>query len=107
MYLIWIHHPSCLDNYLNTLQKQNTTNPINRQQLLEWKQFIIDQCKINLDKNNHVIKQLIRQNNATNNYIKQLKSCFAISKVDKLQHNLGFTCKAYYFYKMAQELSSN
>ena len=56
-----------LDNYLNSLQKQNTANPINRQQLLEWKQFIIDQCKINLDNNNHVIKQLITSGLGTRN----------------------------------------
>ena len=96
-----------LDNYVKSLQKQNTANPINLQQLLEWKQYIIDKCKTNLDSQNNTIKQLVRKNYATNNYIKQLKSCFAISKVDKLQHNLVFTCKDYYYYKMAQELSSN
>jgi hypothetical protein len=75
--------------------------------LEEWKQSILQQCHHNLNQHRHLFKSNSQRGADAISHLKLLRENFTITKVDKLTHNLAFTCKQYYLHKLYSELFSD
>jgi len=75
--------------------------------LEEWKQTILQSCEENLNRYRHKFKSNSQRGADAISHLKTLREHFTITKVDKLTHNLAFTCKQYYLHKLYSELFSD
>ena len=97
-----------LSDYINKISQPPTqlTN-IEMDNLEEWKRSILHRCQENLQQHQHKFKSNSQRGVDAMSYLKHLRKHFVITRVDKLTHNLAFTCKLYYQHKLYSELFSN
>jgi hypothetical protein len=94
-----------LNEYVTKIKK-NISQSIVGYDLEKWKEEIMVKCMKNVMNNKSKILQNIGRNAETIKYIKLLKDNFAITKVDKLSHNIAFTCKNLYLHNLYKEFNS-
>ena len=78
-----------------------------RNKLQQWRTTVLEKCQENHNLHQRHIKGKYKQSTDAANYLKSLKQHFVITHVDKLTHNLAFTCKLYYMHKLYTEIHSN
>jgi len=97
-----------INDYIAKLSKQPTSlNAQESTNLDEWKRTVLEQCQQNLNEHRHKFKVNSQRGADAVNHLKLLREHFTITKVDKLTHNLAFTCKLYYLHKLYTELFSD
>ena len=97
-----------IDDYIARISKlpnQLTTQEASN--LKEWKQLVLRSCEQNLNQHTSKFKSNSQRGADAISHLKLLREHFTITKVDKLTHNLAFTCKQYYQYKLYSELFSD
>jgi hypothetical protein len=98
-----------LEDYVSrtiTHNKQITNKQVD--DLNEWKLMVLSKCTTNIKNcNRNNFTKNFRSNVSAVSYLKKMKDIFAITRVDKLSHNLAMTCKRLYMYNLYQEITSN
>ena len=77
--------------------------------IASWKGKVIQLCRENLNRP-EVIERMTLNNKVTATALRELnvlKENFAITKVDKLSHNLALICKKLYLHKLYTEINSD
>lgn len=74
--------------------------------LNKWKTSVLQRCSNNLNLHRLNINRSFKRNGDAASYLRKLKQHFVISPVDKLTHNLAFTCKLYYKHMLYKEIHS-
>jgi len=74
--------------------------------LLLWKEHVLRAAELALNNNQHRLKAYNRSTLNDKLYLGFIKHNFAITRVDKLSHNLALICKRYYQYSVYKELHS-
>ena len=95
-----------LNEYINKRLKNNTNLQL-APDLQLWKERILKECQNNLNRNKQRFRKMRNEDHRNYIYLNMLKNNFAITKVDKLSHNLALICKHVYKSKLYAEITSS
>ena len=80
-----------------------------RNALRDWKTYLFNnfRAKLNSCKSTNIYRKPILSDNRCKAELDRLKNDFVITVVDKAAGNFAFTCKKFYFLRLAEELGLN